>query len=278
MCTGSCQRKTVSGSHARGNHYIVDAMAFSPSIEIDVLMISYSDGELVVFDKTTNDFRYSSRNIFAQNLACSPDGSLLAACWRLGPRVAQSTYSNSGPSGTELLLISRAYAAVRTFQGVERGKPIPLLDGSDQKLCLLHPTEAENFVLLDGENADVYSWSTATKLEALLHNNLGALTLTITPPTPIISSSLSGFAHSPSKPTPFVQTKPVKYFAHLISPPNFDSVSSKSGLQIPSLQARQPPLQNQSRIQSIWAPRCGKSSPYGNHSSYSYIRTSGFAV
>lgn len=68
-------------SRTRGmtNHYYVDALAFNPSPEIDILVVSYGDGELVVYDVGSTELRYRSSNIFAHNLACSPDGRKLVA-------------------------------------------------------------------------------------------------------------------------------------------------------------------------------------------------------
>jgi hypothetical protein len=53
-------------------------MTINPSPEINVLIASYGDGELAVYDLVTTDLRYRVPEVYAQSLACSPDGRTLA--------------------------------------------------------------------------------------------------------------------------------------------------------------------------------------------------------
>ena len=71
---GCCRR--VSGASV--NHYAIDALAFNPSPEINVLVVSYGDGELVIYDLESTELRFRHQDAFAHSLACSPDGRSLA--------------------------------------------------------------------------------------------------------------------------------------------------------------------------------------------------------
>ncbi|KAL2070557.1 hypothetical protein VTL71DRAFT_13583 [Oculimacula yallundae] len=69
------------GSFAReshtSSHYPVDAMAFNPSLEINVLVVSYGDGELTIYDIETTQLRFRKVDVFAHSLKCSPNGRTL---------------------------------------------------------------------------------------------------------------------------------------------------------------------------------------------------------
>jgi len=395
ICIGCCQRKAGSISKARGNQYLVDALAFNPNIEIDVLVASYGDGELAVFNKTSNDLRDCISNVFAQALACSPDGSMLvtgsprgsirifefggidgdklslvyrinayedairsiafsgdslhfadirgshcrlwepavlvqndvdqgsqsefsqgstfvsesrdaeegsqeaaitaicsddtgkyAFCGKLDGTVAlfktQSatqrnvlyrhafnvritsiayherrnllmTADESGrvliyklslregvgevasvtsdisteesiqkllpdPSGNGLLVVSRGFATLRTLQGEQKESPIPLSDKHGGSIISLHPTTTQKFIILGSNNFDVYSWITGSKEDLLVHDNLGGLSLTITPPTPLMPSFPEN-SQTTSPTTATVPLRPIKFIAHLFSTP-----------------------------------------------------------
>jgi len=58
-------------------HYIVDDMAFNPSPEINVLIASYGDGELTVYDLWSAEPKHRLHEVFAHSLVCSPDGKRL---------------------------------------------------------------------------------------------------------------------------------------------------------------------------------------------------------
>lgn len=393
ICIGCCQRKIRSKLLARGNEYLVDALAFNPNIEIDVLVASYGDGELVVYNKTTKDLRHSIPNVYAQALACSPDGSMLATgssrglirmfefggiegdklsliyrinahddairsiafdgdnlhfahirrshchLWEpavpaqngvgegsqsqssqgstfvsdskdaekgsqeagitaicsddtgnyafcgkqdgivalfgtqnaiqqdvlyrhaLNVRITCIAYHESrkllmtadesgrvliykfsnrkdiredagmvsdisteesihkllpDPSGNAFLTINREFATLRTVQGEQKGTPISLSDNDDDRIISLHPTRAQNFTILGSNNLDMYSWVNGNKADPLLHGDLGGLSLTITPPTPLLPS----FPRDSQIASTTVATglpRRTKYTAHLFS-------------------------------------------------------------
>lgn len=390
-CIGCCHRSGGSITQTTGNEYLVDALAFNPNIEIDVLVVSYGDGELVVFNRTSNDLRHRIPNVFAQALACSPDGSMLVTgsargsirmfefggiegdelslVYRISAReeairsmafggdsshfadicgshcrlwepavlarsdlnegsqsessqgsfiISESRHVEEGPqeavitaicfdgagmyafcgkrdgtvalfetqsatqwaflyrhaldagvtsiayhegenllmtsdqsarvliyklslrkdvdkvaslvsdfhtkesiqkllpdpSGKGLLVASRVLATLRTIKGEQKESPIPLRDEYGDKITLLHPTRAQNFIVLGPNRFDVYSWANATKEDPLIYDDLGGLSLTITPPTPLTPS----FPDNSKKASATMATAPlrrIKYIAYL---------------------------------------------------------------
>ncbi|XDG08715.1 hypothetical protein ABKA04_008330 [Annulohypoxylon sp. FPYF3050] len=55
----------------------IDDMTFNPNPEIAALVVSYSDGRLGLFDYTTMTSTFTRLNVFANSIACSPDGRSL---------------------------------------------------------------------------------------------------------------------------------------------------------------------------------------------------------
>ncbi|KAK1761729.1 hypothetical protein QBC33DRAFT_564472 [Phialemonium atrogriseum] len=55
----------------------IDDMTFNPNPEIVALVVSYNDGRLCVFDYMTMEPAFALSSIFAQRMACSPDGRSL---------------------------------------------------------------------------------------------------------------------------------------------------------------------------------------------------------
>ncbi|KAI0135872.1 hypothetical protein F4814DRAFT_39480 [Daldinia grandis] len=52
----------------------IDDMTFNPNPEISTLVVSYSDGRLFLFDYTTMTPTFTRPSVFANSIACSPDG------------------------------------------------------------------------------------------------------------------------------------------------------------------------------------------------------------
>lgn len=394
-CIGCCQRKAGSASSSRGNQYLVDALAFNPNVEIDVLIASYADGELAVFDKTSGDLCHCIPNVYAQALVCSSNGSMLvtgssrgsiriyefggidgdklsliyridahndavrsiafsgdnlhfadirgshchlwepavlvqsnmeegsqselsqgstfvsesrnlaqgskeagitavcsddtgnnAFCGKLDGTVVlfetQSaiqrdllyrhtlniritaiayherrnllmTSDESGrvlvhriflgkdaseiaslvsdisteesiqkllpdPSGNGLLVIGRVFASLRSLQGEQKESSIPISDKYGRKTVLLHPTRVQNFIVLGSNSFDVYSWFSGTKEDSLIHDSLGGLSLTITPPTPVMPS-FPAKSQAASITAATIPPRPPKYIVNLFLTP-----------------------------------------------------------
>ncbi|KAF4631256.1 hypothetical protein G7Y89_g6870 [Cudoniella acicularis] len=59
------------------NHYVVDALTFNSRPETNILVISYSDGEIVLYGTESAELLYRSTDVFAHYLKCSPDGRTL---------------------------------------------------------------------------------------------------------------------------------------------------------------------------------------------------------
>ncbi len=387
ICIGCCRRR------ARGNEYLVSALAFNPNTEFDVLVASYGEGELVVYNKTSSSLRHRIPNVFAQALACSPDGSTLVTgssrgsirMFRFegieGDRLSQTyrinaheeairsiafsgdslhfadicgchcrlwepavlvqdgvdegsqgefsqgsthmsksrdaeggsqeagitamCFDSSGnyafcgkrdgivalfetpsatqrgvlyrhtlniritciayhegrnllmtadeagdvliyrlslekdvgeiasvvssistevaiqtllpdPSGNGLLVIGRQSVTLRTLQGEQKESAIPLSDEHGGIIISSHPTRAQNFIMLGSNNVDVYSWVTGSKEDPLIHNKVGCLGLTITPPT-LIMSAFPENSQTASTMAATVPLRPMKYIVHLFS-------------------------------------------------------------
>ena len=134
ICIGCCQRQVESIGQARGNQYLVDALAFNPNIEIDVLVASYGDGELAVFNKTSNELRYCVPNVFAQVLACSPDGSMLVTG---SSRGMVRMFEFGGTEGDRLSLVYRINAyedAIRSIAFGSDSSHFAVIHGSHCRL------------------------------------------------------------------------------------------------------------------------------------------------
>ncbi|KAI1128895.1 hypothetical protein F5Y10DRAFT_164427 [Nemania abortiva] len=82
----------------------IDAMAFNPNPDISALVVSNTDGDLLVFDSQTTELRYQKSHVCAQALACSPDGKSLVTG---DSRGTIEVYDFDGPDGTFLSLIYR---------------------------------------------------------------------------------------------------------------------------------------------------------------------------
>jgi WD40 repeat protein len=83
-------------------HYTVDAMVFNPSPEINVLIVSYGDGELTVYDLWSAEPKHRLYEIFAHSLICSPDGRSLVTG---SSRGTIQIFDFGGVSGDKLSLI-----------------------------------------------------------------------------------------------------------------------------------------------------------------------------
>ena len=89
------------------NYYVVDALAFNPSPEINILVASYGDGELVVYDVESTLLRHRMPDVFAHCLKCSPDGRTLITG---SSRGTLQIFEFAGASGERLLPLYRINA------------------------------------------------------------------------------------------------------------------------------------------------------------------------
>ena len=77
MDFGECVRQNGSSVGTTVSHYPPVAMAFNPARGINLLIVSYGDGELVTYSLSTLELRHRLLTVNAQTLACSPDGRTL---------------------------------------------------------------------------------------------------------------------------------------------------------------------------------------------------------
>lgn len=118
------------------------------------------------------------------------------------------------PSGTGILVIGRESASLRSLQGEQKESSIPLSDNYGGKIILLHPTRVQNFIVLGNNSFEVYSWASGTKEDSLIHDNLGGLSLTITPPSPV-TLSIAEKSQTASIAAATVPLRPTKYVVNL---------------------------------------------------------------
>ena len=112
---GCCSRETSTHSNGAENHYVVDSMAFNPSLEINILVASYGDGELAVYDLWSTELRYRIRDVYAHSLACSPDGRTLVTG---SSRGTIQIFEFAGCEGENLSLIYRINAYEDGIRGI----------------------------------------------------------------------------------------------------------------------------------------------------------------
>ncbi|PYH69571.1 WD40 repeat domain-containing protein [Aspergillus vadensis CBS 113365] len=93
--------------------YTVDGMVFNRNHNL--LVVSYGDGELVVYDLYTAELCYRRQNVYAHTLACSPDGRNLVTGSSSG---TLSIYEFTGAQGTSLALIHRINSSEDGIRGI----------------------------------------------------------------------------------------------------------------------------------------------------------------
>ncbi|GKZ47041.1 hypothetical protein AbraIFM66951_010381 [Aspergillus brasiliensis] len=93
--------------------YAVDGMAFNRKRE--VLVVSYGDGELVIYDLCTAELCYRRQDVYAHALACSPDGRILATG---SSRGTIKVFEFSGRQGTGLALVHQISSSEDGIRGI----------------------------------------------------------------------------------------------------------------------------------------------------------------
>ena len=102
---GNCIRQMSTSSTS--THYPVVAMVFNPGYESNHLIVSYGDGELVLYDTRTVTPSCRVAEVNAQALACSPDGRTLATGSPFGTILL---FDFDGAEGENIALIYRINA------------------------------------------------------------------------------------------------------------------------------------------------------------------------
>lgn len=77
MFFGNCIRERDFNKDSHQTHYPIVAMVFNPDPEGYLLIVSYGDGELTIYDPWTLEVRHRSFGVNAHSLSCSPDGRTL---------------------------------------------------------------------------------------------------------------------------------------------------------------------------------------------------------
>ena len=119
MDTKSCVGCFVREGNLRANDrrvsYCVDALAINPNPESDILVASYGDGEIVLYDIWSTKLRFRKVNVFAHYLACSSDGKYLVAASSQG---LIQIFMFGGRDGEKLSLVYRIDGYEGDIQGI----------------------------------------------------------------------------------------------------------------------------------------------------------------
>lgn len=107
MFFGECVRGIGSSAKGAETHYPVVALTFNPNSDINLLIASYGDGELAVYDPWTLELFHRAANVNAQSLACSPDGRTLITGSFFG---TIQVFDFDAPGGESLPMIYRISA------------------------------------------------------------------------------------------------------------------------------------------------------------------------
>lgn len=101
---GDCVRRSALSASKSDTHYPIVAMAFKPNSDVSLLIASYGDGELTVYNSWTLELRHRVSNVNAHTLACSPDGRTLVTGSSFGTILV---FDFDGPVGETLTPIYR---------------------------------------------------------------------------------------------------------------------------------------------------------------------------
>ena len=93
----------------------IDALAFNPNSELDLLIVSYGDGELVVYDLYSYEACHRVDAVYAHSLACSPDGRNLVTGSSGG---TIQVFDFDGVRGDNLTLVYRIDAFEDGIRGI----------------------------------------------------------------------------------------------------------------------------------------------------------------
>ena len=116
---GCYVREKISPANHRRVSYGVDALAFNPNPEINLLIASYGDGETVVYDLWSTRIRLRIEDVFAHYLACSSDGRFLVATKSQG---LMQIFMFEGIDGERLSLVYLIDSYEGDIQGITVSK------------------------------------------------------------------------------------------------------------------------------------------------------------
>ena len=104
---GNCVRESGLRSGGPETHYPIVSMAFNPHPEGCLLIVSYGDGELTVYNPWDLEVQHRAFGVSAHTLACSPDGRTLVTGSSSG---TIQVFEFDGAAGGNLTLIYRINA------------------------------------------------------------------------------------------------------------------------------------------------------------------------
>jgi WD40 repeat protein len=133
---GCCSRDTMSLNGGTSNHIPVDSLAIKESSESfdTLLIVSYGDGELVIYDVASLQLRSRTTRVYAHSLACSPNGYILVTGSSQG---AIQIFEFGGGFGDQLTLIYRIDAyddGIRSMSFSRDGSNFADIRGSQYRM------------------------------------------------------------------------------------------------------------------------------------------------
>lgn len=112
---GCCKREVNPNRVETASHYAVDALTFNPSPEINVLVASYGDGELTLYDFKSTKLLHRNPDAYAHCLDASSDGKTLVTG---SSRGTIQVFEFGGSKGDKLSLIYRINAFEDGIRGI----------------------------------------------------------------------------------------------------------------------------------------------------------------
>ena len=177
---GCYVREEISPANCRRVSYGVDALAFNPNPEINVLVVSYGDGEIVVYDLWSTKIRFRIEDVFAHYLACSSDGRYLVATKSQG---VMQIFTFEGIDGENLSLVYRIESYEGDIQDVTVSKDgFRIANILENRCSIWEPPLLNSGSPEEGSQSDINQsikadFSTSAKLKQTLNSEITAVCL-----------------------------------------------------------------------------------------------------
>ncbi|RYP84418.1 hypothetical protein DL770_005210 [Monosporascus sp. CRB-9-2] len=136
----------------------IDDMAFNPNPEVVVLVVSYSNGALCLFNYSTMEMTFKKPDVHAYSLACSPDGRTLVTGSNQG-KIEVFEFDQDYYGNTILLLIHR----INTFD--------------DSIRCITFSHDGLQFVDVRGQQCRVWAPAALLRKDSELESTSDAVPL-----------------------------------------------------------------------------------------------------
>ena len=153
MFFGECVRRSGSRTKGADTHYPIVAMTFNPNPDINLLIASYGDGELTVYNPWTLELLHRLPEVNAQSLACSPDGRTLITGSSFGNIQVFDLDAAGGESLTILYRISAYESGLKSL--VFSSDSLRFIDIHGPQCCVWEPSVLARKKLQDCNQSEV---------------------------------------------------------------------------------------------------------------------------